>query len=240
MEYHIAIPTASRIGIIIDLNLFENGSAHLFFYNYELTEILDTKSIYYDNLLATIPDFNKNGTPYPTPIPSGKGDQNPSNLNYPIVEEIPTVSQMLENGQIKVPQQFTIKQFLQIKTKCKDDMSLSKIISKIRDTIFKNECERENKNENNYLSFLNPEYYYNLPVSINKQTPWRNFVLFSETNTNKTTEYVNGANRIMVNLWNSNELNLDEAMNNWPNKYKPKVLPTSRFSIQKTNEIEAI
>ena len=78
-------------------------------------------------------------------------------------------------------------------------------------------------------------------------TPTRNIFLFSENNTNAiaggnpngTTEYVDGANRIMVDLWNSAELDLDWALQQYaesPNNYKPPILPTSKFRIYKTND----
>ena len=70
--------------------------------------------------------------------------------------------------------------------------------------------------------------------------------LFPETDTNAleggnpngTTEYIDGANRIMVDIWNSQELNLDWALQQYfesPNNYKPCV-PTSKFRIYKTND----
>lgn len=97
----------------------------------------------------------------------------------------------------------------------------------------------------NYLALLNKNYYYNLP-DLDGNVPTRNIFMFSETNTNAipnningTSEYVNGANRIMVDLWNSAELDLDSALsqyNRTPNNYKPPVLPTSKFRIYKTND----
>ena len=98
----------------------------------------------------------------------------------------------------------------------------------------------------NYVSFLNKDYYYNLP-NFSVDVPIRNLFLFSEANSNAvaggnvngTTEYVDGANRIMVDLWNSAELNLEWAIQQYgasPNNYKPPMLPTSKFRIYKTND----
>jgi hypothetical protein len=56
---------------------------------------------------------------------------------------------------------------------------------------------------------------------------------------NGTTEYVNEANRLLVDLWNSKELNLEQALIEYeknPNNYRPICLPTSRFRIVKTND----
>ncbi len=58
-------------------------------------------------------------------------------------------------------------------------------------------------------------------------------------NINGITECINGTGRIMVDLWNSNELDLAWALQQYsltPNNYKPPVLPTSKFRIYKTND----
>ena len=70
----------------------------------------------------------------------------------------------------------------------------------------------------------------------------RNFLLFPETNNNAiasgnvngVTEYIDSANRIMVDLWNSSELDLNYAIEQYnlnPNSYKPATLPSSKFKI---------
>ena len=262
------IPVASRISIIIDLNKFKNGIAHLFFYNYELTEIFGSVSTFPDepnntSLTATIPDLkdNINSVPYPTPIPDPNQinqQQNFSNLGYPTVNLISQTEQKLQNGTIKVPKNFTIKPFLKIiyRKKHFNHMDLSSVLNRIKKTIFgtKNLIKYENildsnfeyEKKFNYLSFLNPNYYYNIP-RFDTNVPKRNFLLFPEVNTNAiaggnqfgTTEFVNGANRIMTDLWNSNELDLNWAIQQYqmnPNNYKPSILPTSKFRIYKTND----
>lgn len=97
-----------------------------------------------------------------------------------------------------------------------------------------------------YINMLNPNYFYNLP-KLNSEVPNRNFLLFPESNINSiasgnpngVTEYIDSANRIMVDLWNSTELNLEYAINQYnlsPNNFKPKILPTSKFKIYETND----
>ena len=264
------IPTASRIAIIIDLDKFKNGIAYLFFYNYDLTEIFDSTVTFPNQpnntlITAIIPNFEKsNQTPYPTPIPDPNNlnqQQNYTNLNYPQINLIEQTTQIINDGVIKIPSKYNIKKFLKIiwnKKKCLGDkICLRKTIYKIRKTIFGSKIYNEFKNlikksnfeynkNFNYLSFLNKKYYYNIPkldINVSK----RNFLLFSEDNTNAidsgnlngTTEYVNGANRIMVDLWNSDQLDLNYAIieyNASPNNYKPSILPTSKFRIYKTND----
>jgi FtsP/CotA-like multicopper oxidase with cupredoxin domain len=263
----LSIPVASRVGIIVDLNKFKHNIAHLFFYNFDLTELFGTVQTFPDqptnqSLTGTIPDLNesKDSTPYPSPIPDpGKINQQgeSTNLDYPIVPLIPQTNQILENGSIKIPEKFNIKPFLKIvQTEKKGILNMDYVVQQIRKTIFgchnydtlkqylKQPCF-EYDPKFNYLALLNKNYFYNLP-KLEENIPSRNLFLFFETNTNAfptningTTEYVNNANRIMSDLWNSNELNLESALqqyNQSPNDYKPSVLPTSKFRIYKTND----
>ncbi|AYV84535.1 MAG: multicopper oxidase [Hyperionvirus sp.] len=263
------IPVAGRVGIIIDLNDFKDKVAHLFFYNYDLTEILSSTTTFPDQpnnptLTATIPDLKKsrNPTSYPTPIPDPKEQnqqQDYTNLDYPKVDLIDQTEQILNNGTINVPKRNRIKPFLKIifKEKYQNQLSLADTISRIRKTIFGDETYDEWKfllkqpcfeydPKFNYLSFLNKDYYYNLP-KLDIDAPLRNLFMFPESNTNAvaggnkngTTEYVNSANRIMADLWNSAQLNLGFALEQYksaPNKYKPPNVPTSKFTIYKTND----
>lgn len=53
-----------------------------------------------------------------------------------------------------------------------------------------------------------------------------------------STEYVDGENRVMVDLWNSTELDLNQAITQYtlsPNNYQPTVLPTCLFKIYPTD-----
>ncbi|AYV76804.1 MAG: multicopper oxidase [Barrevirus sp.] len=267
------IPVASRISIIVDLDLFTNSTAYLFFYDYDLTEIVDSTLTYPDlpndpSITVTNPDFSKsNSTPYPSPIPDPNEEnqqQDYTALNYPVVPLIEQVTDVLDdNGSIKPPKQQNIKVFLKIKyskdKKHRGHLSLSNTLKKIRETVFGSNNYDNYKDlivnpcfeydpKINYLSFLNPEYFYNLPnfTSQNPSNPIRNIILFSETDTNAyptnsngVTEYVDGANRIMVDLWNSDQLDLAYALQQYtinPNNYKPPILPTSKFRIYKTND----
>ena len=262
------VPVAGRIGIIIDLNQFKHQVAYVFFYNYDLTEIFGVIPTNPDSptnptLTGTIPDLKNsaNPTPYPTPIPDPNSENqqgNPTNLNYPSVSLIPQTDQILQNGSAPVPNRsYKIKPFLKIVMRERGNMSLDKTISRIRQTIFGAKTYEENKQildqpafeynpRFNYLSYLNPKYYTNLP-QFNPSLPTRNLFLFSEADTNAiaggypngTTEYIDGANRIMADLWNSNELNLEWALKQYtsnPNNYKPPTLPTSKFRIYKTDD----
>lgn len=209
-----------------------------------------------------------NPTPYPTPIPdpNKKNQQDEfTNLNYPNIKLIPQTNEILTNGSIGIPKKNRIKAFLKIeldKKQTKKKLHLGETLSRIRKTVFGTDTYDKYKHlikdsdfeynpKFNYLSFLNKKYFYNLPDFLMQapiETPTRNIFLFSETNINAnttdgningTTEYVDGANRIMADLWNSVELNLDYAIQQYimaPNNYKPTVLPTSKFRIYKTND----
>lgn len=263
------IPTGSRIAILVDLNQFKHKSVNVFFYNYDLTEVLGSSPTFPNqpnnrSLTAVVPDqVNLNNpTPYPTPIPDPT-QQNPQGLytalNYPTVNSIGQTSQILENGTIPTPNR-KIKIFMKMKYKNKHkhkNLSLEEIFSKIRKTIFGMDNYEKYKSllktpnfeydsKFNYLSFLNPDYYYNLP-KFDIPSPQRNIIMFFEQNTNSiqgsnpngTTEYVDDANRIMADLWNSHELDLNWALeqyNKSPNNYQPPILPSSKFTIYKTND----
>jgi FtsP/CotA-like multicopper oxidase with cupredoxin domain len=263
------IPVSGRIGIIIDLNHFKHKVAYLFFYNYDLTEVLGSVPTFPDqpnnrSITATVPDFSlENATPYPTPIPDPyqqNQQSNPTALDYPVIGTILQTEQVLDNGSIPIPQGKRMKLFLKIvldDKKHHHHLSLEDTISDIRKTIFGRKNYEELKSllsqpcveydqKVNYLSLLNPKYYYNIP-QISEDTPTRNILLFPEVNINAissgnvngTTENVNGANRIMTDQWNSAELNIEWALEQYemaPNNYKPPILPTAKFRIFKTND----
>lgn len=259
----LTIPVAGRVSILVDLNDFKHNIAHVFFYDFDLTEIFESTQTFPNqpnnpSITGTIPDLEvSNPTPFPNPIP---GDV--SKLNYPIVAKIPQVEQVLRNGGIIPPKEYGIKVFLRIEMKKHDNGNryehhkLSHVITDIRKTVFGLNNYKtlkslsafsglEYKDTINYINFLNPDYYYNLP-KIDQDTPKRNIALFSEIDTNAypknpngTTEYVLGAARIMNDLWNSQELDLDWAIQQYnlsPNNFKPSVLPTSKFRIFETND----
>ena len=261
------IPVAGRISILVDLDKFKNNTAFIFFYDYDLTEIFNSIQANPSNsnnptLLGTIPNFEKkNQTIYPSPIPDPNNtnqQNNPTNLDYPKVSEINQINQILENGTIKIPSTTNIKIFLKIVNKnCEHKLSINKVIKLVKKTVFGEENLKkyneiiskpyfEYNNISNYIKLLNNKYFYNLP-SITDKVPTRNFLLFPETNNNAissnnkygVTEYIDSANRIMVDLWNSYELDLNYAIEQYnlnPNNYKPAILPSSKFKIYKTND----
>jgi len=262
------IPVAGRVSILVDLDKFKNKAAFVFFYDYDLTEIFDSVQANPSNpndptVLGTIPNFeNKNQSIYPTPIPdpNNKNQQNNStNLDYPKVDLINQVNQILQNGTIKIPTSINIKVFLMIVYKSCENKTkkLCKVLELIKKTVFGEENLKkyyeiinkpyfEYNDVSNYLKLLNNKYFYNLPT-INDKVPIRNFLLFPETNNNAiasgnvngVTEFIDSANRIMVDLWNSSELDLNYAIEQYnltPNNFKPTTLPSSKFKIYKTND----
>lgn len=212
---------------------------------------------------------NQSVYPTPIPDPNSINQQdNPTNLNYPKLKEINQINQIITNGTISKPKSekdLKIKIFLKIANKANIfenfintnfKLDLNCVIELIKKTIFSKEalCKYSNiiskpyfeYGSVNYLSLLNSEYFYNLP-KFDLNVPIRNFLLFPESNINAiasgnengVTEYIDSANRIMVDLWNSNELNLNYAISQYnlsPNNFKPSVLPTSKFKIYKTND----
>ena len=143
--------------------------------------------------------------------------------------------------------------------KIKNNLSLKEIIAMIRKTVFGLENFEKYKqlittpyfeyNPNvNYIKLLNDRYFYNIPHTESKlNIPYRNFLLFPESNENSissgnqngVTEYIDSANRIMVDLWNSGELNSEYAIYQYnlnPNNFKPDILPSSKFKIYETND----
>jgi len=294
------IPVASRMSILIDLDKFKDQCAYVFFYDYDLTEILgsqlnevpshDPSS---DRLSAsanassehlsppptysgTVPDFSTPfATPFPTPIP---GDD--TQLKFPKVSEIPQVNVQLQAGTIPVPDQKPDQKaknqenihkhkhtqvnpkhiFLKIcqqRSRKSVHLSMSRTISKIQRVVFgrlhyfqyRNLLKQtgfEYHSPIPYTQLLNPKYFYNLP---NFQVPIasRRILLFPETDLNacegKLTEYVNGANRILCDLWNSHQMNdvqaleaLNAYQSNPDRMVKPSCLPTSKFRIFKTDD----
>lgn len=110
----------------------------------------------------------------------------------------------------------------------------------------------------NYIPMLNPKYFYNIPDTTVQRA--RNFILNGddcenyEVNCNLHpdvcascggspnplggTEFVNGQNRVFFDQWNSEELDLNYALEQYklnPNNWKPDILPTVLFKISQTN-----
>jgi FtsP/CotA-like multicopper oxidase with cupredoxin domain len=257
----VQLAPANRISILIDLNHFKDGEAFVFMYNFDLSEI-DTITLGpHNELLAPAPDLTKsnNPTPYPTPIPSSN-----THLTYPMVPEIPYITQPVPGGNVVPPQisgsPYTIKKFLRIKwTGTKPTLSLKNTVRDIRTVVFgkDNYCkfkelfkepnfEFSNPYKINYISLLNPKYFYNLP-DINR-APIRNIMLFGDGNQNSVppygaTEYINGADRVFADMWNEEELDLAFALEQYnmsPNNYKPTGLPTCLFKIESSKNDQYI
>jgi FtsP/CotA-like multicopper oxidase with cupredoxin domain len=282
----VNISLANRNSILIDLNKFEDKKAYIFMYNFDLTEVFDITLNNTNQLLeAAVPDLEKscNPTPNPTPIPdpnSVNAQENPTNLVYPYVPAIPQTNEVVPNGNQIAPQHankpFSIKKFLKIKLdnkQCQQNQ-LESVVHGIRKLVFgpenyclfkeiinKNNFEYDKSHQINYISLLNKNYFYNLPEIDN--VPTRNFIFFPDDEENAipsnpygATEYIDGANRIIVDLWNSIELDLAYAItqyslspNNYldsgkeqvrleamlPKSYQPNILPSCMFKILPTN-----
>ena len=253
------VPVGGRISILVDLTGIT--SAYLFAYDYELTENLGMSVL----TSGVYPNFaNSSATPYPSPIPSTSSPPNqqndPTNLNYPTVPLISQTTVTMVNGHYPIPTTTTAsvkRQFLYVtNVSGQNPLSMSNVLSAINSIIYKNGIPPSI--DSDYISSLNPNYYYNIP-NVNSQTPTRNICLWGENDINYVnggpgnsyimnssgknvygvTEFCNGGNRIRTDLWNSNELNLNQALSEYsksPNNYKPNVLPSSEFRVTKTND----
>lgn len=249
------LPVGGRISIIVDLSDIE--SVYLFFYDFDLTEIV----AYNNGETFICPDFtNSSSTIFPSPIPDPNKQNQQSiytKLNYPIV---PLIDQIIVNptyGYCPMPDTFFIRPFLLIKKNSViTEISLDNIISIINNIIFKNGIPPIDNID--YFSSLNPSYFYNLP-DVSTKTPNRNFVMWNESQINYingisgnqyienndgsniygVTEFCNNARRIYVDLWNSEELDINNALIEYkksPNNYKPKIIPSSNFRVTKTQD----
>ena len=250
------VPVGGRISILLDLTNIT--SAYLFAYDYDLTE----KFGWVSSTTGIFPDFtNSSQTPYPSPIPDPL-HVNPqswaqSTLNYPIISSIPQINQTIVNGHHSVPTTSTMRLFLYItNVSGNNHLSMPNILTTINNIIYKNGIPPSI--DSDYISSLNPKYYYNLP-KVNSKTPSRNICIWGETDINYSngssgndyimdgtgrnvhgiTEWSNGSMRIRVDFWNSNELDLNQALTEYsksPNNYKPTILPSSEFRVTKTND----
>lgn len=267
----IELAPANRVSLLVDLREMPHHQAYVFFYNFDLTEVFAIQPN--DNnpnlLQGLVPDLSQssNPTPNPTPIPDPtmvNPQQNPSPLTYPSIPLIQQISTILRGGNQISPQEtgtpYTIKRFLKITLDSnhpKHTRQESHAIKKIRHIVFgenyhdnrkiikQNNFELGNPLGLNYLSLLNPDYFYNLPDF--NDPPSRNFILFGDNVDNAnyqggnplgSTEYIDGENRVVVDMWNSSELDLDQAMiqyNMHPNNYQPSILPSCLFKIYPTD-----
>lgn len=208
-----------------------------------------------------------NPTPNPTPIPDPNNenvDQNPSNLIYPKVPAIPQINNRVPLGKMIPPKKthtkYNIKKFLKIKLNkhnCDKSFDINYVLHKINKIVFgksnylkyKELIDSDNFENNklgiNYISLLNKKYFYNIPDITD--SPTRNFIFYPDNGQNYngsggnpygSTEYINGANRIIVDMWNSKELDFSNALYQYnlsPNNYQPNILPTCLFKIYQEN-----
>jgi FtsP/CotA-like multicopper oxidase with cupredoxin domain len=251
------VPVGGRISILLDLTNIT--SAYLFAYDYDLTAVYNMLT----STTGTYPNFeNYSETPFPSPIPDNPSypqnqQQIPSVLTYPTISIIPQVNQPLVNGRCPIPNIKLKRLFLYItNVSGNNTLSMQNEVTKINSIIYKNGIPP--LFDTDYFSNLNPKYYYNIP-NVNSKTPSRNICIWEENDLN----YVNGgpgnayimnsegvniygvtefcifSGRIRSDLWNSTELDLNEALieySKFPNNYKPKVLPSSEFRVTKTND----
>ena len=170
------IPVAGRISILVDLTTINN--AQIFFYDYDLTENFGINP----DGTAVFPDFNlESSTPFPTPIPDPTNINQQSlqsTLDYPIIPIIPQVNLLMVNGICPPPESNFIRPFLYLKNNSTNSVSnkinLDSVLKIINNIIYKN-CDIV-KDNNNYLTNLNSDYYYNLP-NPSETTPIRNICL---------------------------------------------------------------
>lgn len=261
-----SLAPGNRFAILIDLADYHREEAYLFFYNMDLTL---TKNVSYDSTGGLICTTTQTGTTVtPTPIPNTCGGNANSAIMFPPQpsNEDPT-SIVIPGSVLPLPSLTTIQRHYVLKIRksrrrChhKDKNttpSLQHLIKHIRRIVFGDSYtmisafprhqldayDFELKAPFDYLSLLNPRYFFNLPnIQI---APRRNFVLYAATYENYfdpqnplvpygSTDYVEGANRHLVDMWNSSELDTIHAQRQYqltPNAYKPTVLPSCLFQI---------
>ena len=134
-----------------------------------------------------------------------------------------------------------------------ETVTLKQVVRRIREVVFGRRNYQKHKSliktpnfeylpKEDYFDLLNPKYFYNLPLS-GPRVPLRNLMFFADDieNTNLPggnpqgfTEAINDAQRVVFDLWNSDELHLGRALKEYqarPNDYRPDVLPTVLFQI---------
>ena len=248
LQTMVGVAMAGRVSLLIDADGVK-GPMEVFLYDYDLTEVyglsLDTPT----GFVAPVPT-GPNQTPYPTPIPD-PGQTNPqqdyAQIDYPKVASIPQVNAVLVNGNMPRPTVFTRKRLFRLEYRpTHKPVPVKRALDAIRRVVFGTSLsvdapDFEYGTGANYLSMLNPAYFYNLPNVVDAPTRWR--VLFGDSLQNAAvpggnplgaTEYIDGANRVVSDMWNSAELDLDTALvayNATPNAYQPATLPTCLMRI---------
>jgi FtsP/CotA-like multicopper oxidase with cupredoxin domain len=147
------------------------------------------------------------------------------NLKHPEIGS-PDITQYLNNTEL-------YKKFLTIEfdddectVRNTDIEDVLEVIEKI--VLGGSDYEEEYLTGANYIEYLNPKYFYNLPL---KETKVRNrgFAFFVESadTLNGASEYLDVQQRIMADLWT------DHAYESWKITGNHKYLPTIKFKIAK-------
>jgi FtsP/CotA-like multicopper oxidase with cupredoxin domain len=133
-------------------------------------------------------------------------------------------------GILNKPKKFKKLSFLRLYNKSTNIVDINKVIDIIHSIVLKPCYLNKKIPETNYLKYLNPDYYYNLPT--NFCAPMRQMMFWGingKTSINSATEYFNGQNRIFFDMWNSKEFKLWKKYKNTPKRNK--YLPSCRFKI---------
>jgi FtsP/CotA-like multicopper oxidase with cupredoxin domain len=149
---------------------------------------------------------------------------------------------------------FSMKILLFLKwksSKSNKELSLQTTVAQIREIVFGKENYTRFRDlidtpffeydpRVNYLTLLNRDYFFNLP-RFDPHVPTRNVILFSEDASNSVgggdrlgaTEFINGCNRLVQDKWNSRELDLEYALQEYIKnpRFQPSVLPSTLFQI---------
>ena len=245
----IALAPGNRGAILIDLLEFKEKKAFLFFYNFDLSEVFN---VHLNTDTAIVADYQDPSVPNNTPY-------NPNE------EYTQVLNALCPAGREPKPEQFTKKIFLKIKCTGKVPLCYDHIVENIRKLVFgenysnvqlKQMLKTPNFEANgayNYIQYLNPKYFHNLPDTQN--APVRKFAFFpdypdnyyDESNDNANpygvSGYLDSASRIIVDMWSQSDLDFSKAIveyNANKNNYKPDVLPSCLFKISSSTSADAM
>ena len=249
----IAIAPGSRGAILIDLLKFKDKKAFLFFYNYDLSEVFNVNINTDSQIIADYQDPSvPNNTPY---IPDQPGNAQILQVvcpagRQPIPTEVaePTKKIFLEIKYLG-PKFYDYKYFIE---------SIQKLVfgENYKDVQLQNMLQTPNFEANgayNYINYLNPKYFHNLPNTQN--APIRKFAFFPDypdnyydignnnANPYGVSGYLDSASRVIVDMWKQSELDFPTAIvayNANKNNYKPDVLPDCLFKISSTTSDDAM
>jgi FtsP/CotA-like multicopper oxidase with cupredoxin domain len=194
----VSVSPGGRISIYVDLSTLEGGEAYVFLYPFDLT--VNNSLVFYKNQLYNTDPVTGNPT---VPFPFGLSPIPPGNNIYRFLKISYRPSLLLT-----------------------PEPSSHEITSMIKNIVFG--CNASKKiTLDNYIQYLNPKYFYNLPI-INAPIPTRRFIFFTDDGTsqmNGATEFVS-SNRIMTDAWTDVE-------------YQKGTLPSCLFKINKPNFYQA-